>query len=607
MSGYKIPVCTPVLQNVAPANTNFSDLERLNLQSEIEKLIKMGAVLPCEDKPGQFLSKIFLIPKSDGKFRFILNLKSFNKFVDNRHFKMEDYRTATKLMSRDCFMACVDLKDAYFLINMHDSSKKYLRFKFEQQTYEFQCLPFGLSSAPYIFTKLLKPVVSFLRDKGLFIVNYLDDFLCLGNSYDDCLNCVNETVNLLTNLGFVINYEKSQLVPSQCRQFLGFELDSVNMTIGLPIGKRNKILNLVKDVSKSKHIIIRDFAKFLGVLTSACPAMAYGWMYTKLLEREKFLALKKSNNNYDAEMAINKILINDFIWWQENIINLSNPIRDGKFSLEIFSDASLTGWGVMCNGERSNGFWDSVESQNHINQLELKAAFIGLQCFASNIRSSEILLRIDNTVAISYINRMGGIQYTHLNDIARRIWKWCEERQLYVFASYIKSKDNVEADEESRRMNIDTEWNLSTIAFNNIVDEFGQPEIDLFASRLNTKCQRYISWKRDPSAFNVDAFTIDWSPYFFYSFPPFSLILKCLRKIINDKATGIMVVPHWPSQPWFPLFKSLMAREPIYFYPDRNLLLSPSREPHPRWRKLTLVSCQLSGLLLHDSHYSQKQ
>lgn len=96
----------------------------------------MGAVLPCEDKPGQFLSKIFLIPKSDGKFRFILNLKSFNKFVDNRHFKMEDYRTATKLMSRDCFMACVDLKDAYFLINMHDSSKKYLRFKFEQQTYD---------------------------------------------------------------------------------------------------------------------------------------------------------------------------------------------------------------------------------------------------------------------------------------------------------------------------------------------------------------------------------------------------------------------------------------------------------------------------------------
>ncbi|KAL0861715.1 hypothetical protein ABMA27_009196 [Loxostege sticticalis] len=450
---------------------------------------------------------------------------------------MEDYRTATKLMSPNCYMASVDLQDAYFLINMHESSKKYLRFKFEQHTYEFQCLPFGLSSAPYIFTKLLKPVVSYLRSKGFFIVNYLDDFLCLGSSYSDCLNCVTETVNLLTNLGFVINHQKSQLIPSQCQQFLGFELNSLNMTIGLPLEKRKKILNLLKDVAKRKNIIIREFAKLLGVLTSACPAIAYGWMYTKLLEREKFLALRQSNDNYDGKMVIPDILNEELIWWEKHIMTATNLIRNGQYSLEIYSDASLSGWGVMCNGERANGFWDSIESQNHINLLELKAAFMGLQCFASDIHNSEILLRIDNTVAISYINRMGGIQYSHLNEITRQIWKWCEERQLYIFASYIKSKDNVEADEESRRSNIDTEWDLSFTAFTDIVDEYGEPEIDLFASRLNTKCTKYISWKRDPSAFNVDAFTVDWGSYYFYSFPPFSLILKCLRKIINDRAT----------------------------------------------------------------------
>lgn len=597
---------TPVFQRFEPSNTDFADSEKLNLRLEIKKLLEIGAVIPCSDEPGQFLSKIFLIPKSNGKYRFILNLKSFNRFVETSHFKMEDYRTATKLMSPNCYMASVDLKDAYFLINMHESSKKYLRFKFEQHTYEFQCLPFGLSSAPYIFTKLLKPVVSYLRSKGFFIVNYLDDFLCLGSSYSDCLNCVTETVNLLTNLGFVINHQKSQLIPSQCQQFLGFELNSLNMTIGLPLEKRKKILNLLKDVAKRKNIIIREFAKLLGVLTSACPAIAYGWMYTKLLEREKFLALRQSNDNYDGKMVIPDILNEDLIWWEKHIMTATNLIRNGQYSLEIYSDASLSGWGVMCNGERANGFWDSIESQNHINLLELKAAFMGLQCFASDIHNSEILLRIDNTVAISYINRMGGIQYSHLNEITRQIWKWCEERQLYIFASYIKSKDNVEADEESRRSNIDTEWDLSFTAFTDIVDEYGEPEIDLFASRLNTKCTKYISWKRDPSAFNVDAFTVDWGSYYFYSFPPFSLILKCLRKIINDRATGIMVVPYWVSQPWYPLFQSLMSQEPIFFHPDRNLLLSPSREPHPRWRTLTLVSCRLSGQLLQGNHYTQK-
>lgn len=121
------------------------------------------------------------------------------------------------------------------------------------------------------------------------------------------------------------------------------------------------------------------------------------------------------------------------------------------------------------------------------------AAFIGLT-FARNMYISEILLRIDNTVAISYINRMGGIQYPHLNGITRNIWEWCEESRLFSFASYIKSKDNVE-------------------------DFFAEPEIDLFATRLNAKCSTYVSWNRDPTAFNVDAFTIDWSSYFFYAFP----------------------------------------------------------------------------------------
>lgn len=233
----------------------------------------------------------------------------------------------------------------------------------------------------------------------------------------------------------------------------------------------------------------------------------------------------------------------------KHIITSKNSIRSGQYTLEIFTDASLSGWGVMCNGERSNGFWDATESRCHINLLELKAAFIGLKCFARNKYNSEILLRIDNTVAISYINRMGGIQYTHLNYITRNIWEWCEERRLYIFASYIKSKENVEADEESRRTNIDTEWDLSSTAFNKIVNYYGEPEVDLFATRLNAKCSSYVSWKRDPSAFNVDAFTIDWSSYYFYAFPPFSLILKSLRKIINDGATGIMVVPYWKSQP----------------------------------------------------------
>jgi hypothetical protein len=563
---------------------------------EISKLIQSGAVVKCQDTPGQFMSNIFLIPKKDGSFRFILNLKKLNKYIRPLHFKMEDIRTTVKLMSKNCFMATLDLKEAYFLVSMHDDSRKYLRFRFLEQNYEFQCLPMGLSLAPFVFTKLLKPVISHLRNKGLLIIVYLDDLICIGNSYDDCLSCVTETIKLLEHLGFVINYPKSCLIPSQVQTFLGFELDSSKMCIRLPNSKRERIFDLLnKVINHTKVMSIRDFARFLGVLCASCPAVAYGWGYTKRLEREKYLALRDSNEDYECLMSLSADSGADLLWWKNNIMVTSNPIRAGHYSLEIFSDASTTGWGVSCRGERASGFWDETEVQSHINLLELKAAFFGLKCFASNLRNKEILLRIDNTTALSYINRAGGVQFTHLNDIARDIWVWCEQRQLFIYAAYIKSKENVEADEESRRLNIDTEWSLSARAFNKILRRFGQAHIDLFATRLNAKCCKYVSWKRDPDAYNIDAFTLDWNNYFFYAFPPFSLILKSLRKIVNDKATGVMVVPYWPSQAWYPLFMSLSQGDPLYLKPDFDLLVSPFRTAHPLWKRLTLVVSKLSG------------
>jgi len=83
--------------------------------------------------------------------------------------------------------------------------------------------------------------------------------------------------------------------------------------------------------------------------------------------------------------------------------------------------------------------------------------------------------------------------------------------------------------------------------------------------------------------------------FFFYAFPPFILILRVLRKIIADKAEGVMVVPWWPAQPWFPLFNRLAIDQPIFFNPNVNLLSSPFRDTHPAWSKISLAAARLSG------------
>ena len=101
--------------------------------------------------------------------------------------------------------------------------------------------------------------------------------------------------------------------------------------------------------------------------------------------------------------------------------------------------------------------------------------------------------------------------------------------------------------------------------------------------------------EKDPDSISVDAFTIAWSNYYFYAFPPFSIILRVLHKIQIDKAEGVLVVPWWPTQPWFPLLMELIESTPIHFSPAHDLLISSSRESHTLSASLSLVAAKLSG------------
>lgn len=190
---------------------------------------------------------------------------------------------------------------------------------------------------------------------------------------------------------------------------------------------------------------------------------------------------------------------------------------------------------------------------------------------------------------------MGGVKYKTLNNIAENVWHWCENRDIWLFASYISSKANTEAEKNSRKQNVDTEYSLSPIVYKKITQTFGTPNVDLFASKQNSKCKNYFSWKRDPNSFGIAAFTVSWQNMLFYAFPPFAIIPRDLNKVILDEGTGLLVVPLWETQPWYPLFKRLLVSEPLIFTPNRNMLSSPFSTPHLLWRHLTLVAGKLSG------------
>ena len=565
------------------------------LKTEIDKLQRQGAIVKAKNSKDQFVSKYFLVQKPNGKYRFILNLKCFNDNVVTEHFKMEDIRTAINILEQNDFMCSIDLKDAYFLISVVESSRKYLRFIFDNMLFEFTCLPFGLSTSPYIYSKIMKPVIAILRSKGIRITNYLDDFLILGRTKLECMTKVKYTINLLKDLGFVINYEKSKLVPEHCCKYLGFMLNSKEMRLVLTSEKKIKIKNTIGQILNKQSCKFEELLSLIGVLVAACPAVKWGWLFYKELEALKCKQGSITLCDKKKVIQLPNIVLKDLSWWNEEILTSFNDIRPFKFKKEIFSDASLSGWGATCGGKETHGFWSIKETSFHINYLELLAAFFALQCFAKDEKDCQILIRIDNIIAISYINKMGGIKFPYLNKVARSIWQWCIKKNIWIFAEYIASKENP-ADKESRISNIDTEWELAFYAYNTITKEFGIPDIDLFASRINRKCKTYCSWQRDPEAYVINAFTISWSNLFWYAFPPFVLITKTLRKIREDQATGIIVVPNWCTQVWYPIFQEMLITKPILLKASNKLLLAPCRTvEHPLCNQLDLIAGIISG------------
>lgn len=262
----------------------------------------------------------------------------------------------------------------------------------------------------------------------MLLVLYLDDFLFIHKSKSTCeKNMRRKAIKLLEQLGFIINYEKSSLIAKQRCKYLGFTIDSINFSLNLTDKKKDQIVRLVNDFKVGEAYKIRKFAEFLGVLAAACPAVAYGFIHCKLLERQKFLALKFNGGNYEGKILIVDSMLKDLNWWKLNAVIGRNPIKTQVYAIEIFSDASLSGWGSYCNNLRASGFWNKQERKNHINYLELLAAFFAIKCFASELSQCEILLRLDNKTAISYINRAGGVQLPHLTGLSRKIWEWCEE------------------------------------------------------------------------------------------------------------------------------------------------------------------------------------
>jgi hypothetical protein len=209
---------------------------------------------------------MFLVPKKNRGYRPVLDISHLNTFIETTHFKLENLSTIKSLLNKGDYMINIDLTDAYLSVPIRPTSQRFLRFLWRGNSYQFQTMPFGLNVAPRIFTKLLKPVVAWLRGQGIRLIVYLDDLLLIAPSHVNLNRHKKLTIDLLESLGFLINYRKSMLVPSQTIQFLEFIIDSVNMTFLLPETKSPSIQKECQQLLRTELPTIRHVSRLFGLL-----------------------------------------------------------------------------------------------------------------------------------------------------------------------------------------------------------------------------------------------------------------------------------------------------------------------------------------------------
>lgn len=577
-NGYKIKLNSKIC--IPPVISTPSKKKLIPLSNEIGKHLSSGVISEVDFNESDVVSRVFTVEKPSGGHRLILDLSRLNLSIEKASFRMEDREVIKSLIHKGDFMISIDLKDAFHSIDLHLESKRLTVFQFNGKRYAYNVLPFGLTSSPRVFSQVFKSVISHLRGLGIRISSYLDDVIIISNSFDKCISDRDKTLNLLSSLGFIVNFKKSCLIPSQNLLHLGYIWDSLNMSISLPLDKFEKI-QAKSRLCASKALPIRTHAALLGLLVSSCNGFKYAALHYRNFQLD-FLKALRCNDSWDALWALSSEAKLDLEWWcNAKLADLSPILIEEKpTDISMFTDASLLGWGAtLSSGEYISGCWNESDSKQHINFLELKAIKLALMEFLPVIKSKSILIHSDNLTTVYYINKIGGTHSIKLCLLALDIWNFIIASSISCKAIHIAGIRNNAADYLSRHSHLH-EYSLSPKAFREIADLIPfRVDLDLFATSSNNKLSKFVSLFNDPKASKIDAFSFAW-PSNVYAFPPIPLIPRVISKLIRDEVKFcLLITPAWGNLSILPVLKNLLISNPIFINCNHLLGSRPTRHP----------------------------
>ena len=555
------------------------------VDEELSKRVERGQFSIVSSDFALQLHPLDVVPKASGGYRLILDCRLINGFLPDVYFKLENLAVVPQVVEKGAFLFSTDLEDAYFHIPMHPQSRPHLCFRWRDKTYTTNVLPFGLSLAPWVFTKLLRPVIRFCRSLDISVIAYLDDFLWSA-SQDSISDLIEFARSLLSLLGFSVSEKKSEWTPSQALQFLGLIVNAESYQFEVPKEKVVKILDRIRSmreqIASSKRPTARAVAAVCGLIMSARLAVAPARIYTRAL----YHCLNEASG-WNSPIALSEAAVSELDFWSRHLTDYkSQGMIPARSVLRMHCDASEDGWGAHCIGAAAFGRFEEKELLTSSTYRELLGLLHAIRSplIRYAIANRRVTFVLDSQAA-TYNLLKGGGPKPDLSLLVKQIWDECVSCGADATAEWIPREENAFADALSK-LRDRSDWQINPHIFDALNDQFGPFDIDRFAAAHNTQCEVYNSLHYDAGAAATDAFKQDWSGSNNFCNPPFDQIDRVLHAQ-ECKAKLTLIYPEWPSAPWFNRVQRSahaivqLPRLPDTFIPgprSAHLILT-----HPKW------------------------
>jgi len=537
-------------------------------------------------------------------------MKRTNEQLKPRPFRMTGVASWRELLSQDDWMMSIDIKDAYCNILLKESDRKYQRFVFGGTIWQIKTLPFGLSQAPWAWTRFLSPLLRKWRGLGIKVIAWLDDVIFAHQDRAFLIKCLQVVLDDLSTIGLKVNTKpgKSTLVPTRRLTWCGIDWDSERMLIRVPV-KRLKLVRLeVKALLHCTAPTAKRLCRVLGKLQATAEAVLPARVYGRTLLRDLHLTLRGSLN-YNTKVWISQESKDALFWLQKNIVRWNGTYLQPRqhIPVTLTTDASPWAWGAILRiGEEppvpTSGLFSEKEAADWQNNREASAVVHAVHCYAHRLLALtqqvprghllQVTIEQDNASVVSYIRKQGG-RKKQLSMQIESIIKWALTRRLKLTARWIPGTE-MPADEWSRDLALQDrgDWAVKQSTFDGLCDRLQiSPQLDLMASRLNNKLQRFFSFRPDPMAEDFDALSEekDWGACEAYIAPPEHLVGKVLAKIQRDKARVLLIAPKWPQARWWGLLQSLVVDSEDLSMNDSTITVGQGQDPR-KWPGATAIA-----------------